>query len=66
MDADTVEGTMRLLSRFNSLTAEERSAMREKALECYQRRYALNNAAQAIYQVLGLNHAKAAQSPVLL
>jgi glycosyltransferase involved in cell wall biosynthesis len=66
MDADTVEGTMRLLSRFNRLTAEERSAMREKALECYQRRYALNNAAQAIYQVLGLNHAKAAQSPVLL
>jgi glycosyltransferase involved in cell wall biosynthesis len=66
MDADTVEGTMRLLSRFNRLTAEERSAMREKALECYQRRYALNNAAQAIYQVLGLNHAKAPQSPVLL
>jgi hypothetical protein len=28
--------------------------MRKSALECYQRRYALRNAAQEVYKALGL------------
>jgi glycosyltransferase involved in cell wall biosynthesis len=54
MEADTVEGTTRLLSAFQELTVEQRTAMREQALDCYRRRYALGNAAQEVYKVLGL------------
>ena len=54
VETDTVEGTTRLLQRFRALTAPERSAMRANALQCYLRRYALGNAAQELYQALGL------------
>jgi glycosyltransferase involved in cell wall biosynthesis len=54
MEADTLEGTMRLLSAFQQLTQEQRTAMREQALDCYRRRYALGNAAQEVYKALGL------------
>jgi glycosyltransferase involved in cell wall biosynthesis len=54
MDTDTVEGTERLLRAFESLSEEGRTAMRKRALECYHRRYSLGNAAQAVYQALGL------------
>jgi len=54
MEPDTLEGTIQLIERFQALTEEERSAMRANALNCYQRRYALGNAAQEVYRALGL------------
>jgi glycosyltransferase involved in cell wall biosynthesis len=54
MEPDTLEGTVRLIERFQALTTEEKSAMRERALACYQRRYALGNAAQEVYRALGI------------
>jgi glycosyltransferase involved in cell wall biosynthesis len=54
VETDTVEGTTRLLQRFRALTTQERSTMRANALQCYLRRYALGNAAQELYQALGL------------
>jgi glycosyltransferase involved in cell wall biosynthesis len=54
METDTVEGTVRLLTAFQKLTQDQVTAMRARALECYQRRYALKNAAQGVYKALGL------------
>jgi hypothetical protein len=54
IDTDTLEGTMRLLDSFEELSREERAAMRERAIACYRRRYALNNAAQEVYKALGV------------
>lgn len=54
MEADSVEGTVRLLTRFLELNPEELRTMRARALDCYQRRYALNNAAQEVYKALGI------------
>jgi glycosyltransferase involved in cell wall biosynthesis len=54
MEMDTLEGTIRLLSAFQELKQEQRTAMRERALDCYRRRYALGNAAQEVYKALGL------------
>ncbi len=54
MEADSVEGTVRMLTAFQKLDAGQLRAMRAHALECYQRRYALNNAAQAVYEALGI------------
>ena len=41
MEADTLAGTENLISRFLSLTPDERTQMSARALECYRRRYAL-------------------------
>jgi glycosyltransferase involved in cell wall biosynthesis len=54
METDTLEGTVRLLEAFQGLTQPQRTAMRERALQCYQRRYALKNAAEEVYKALGL------------
>jgi len=54
MDTDTLEGTVRLLQMFQELAPDRIAAMRERALECYRRRYALGNAAQEVYKALGL------------
>jgi glycosyltransferase involved in cell wall biosynthesis len=54
MEPDTAEGTERLIERFQSLTGPERATMRARALDCYRRRYALANAAEAVYEALGL------------
>jgi glycosyltransferase involved in cell wall biosynthesis len=54
MEADTLEGTTRLIERFQRLSADEKTVMQKQALACYQRRYALNNAAQEVYRALGL------------
>jgi glycosyltransferase involved in cell wall biosynthesis len=54
VELDDLEGTIRLIERFQSLTPEQRAAMQANALECYQRRYALGNAAQEVYKALGL------------
>jgi glycosyltransferase involved in cell wall biosynthesis len=54
MEPDTLAGTIRLIERFQALTPAERTGMRAAALQSYAARYALNNAAQAVYQALGL------------
>jgi glycosyltransferase involved in cell wall biosynthesis len=54
MEPDTLQGTINLLNRFQGLRAEDLAAMRQRALDCYQNRYALKSAAQAVYQALGL------------
>jgi len=55
METDTLEGTVRLLQRFDALTGEQRAQMRESALACYRKRYALGSAAQELYKALGLS-----------
>ena len=54
MESDTLEGTIRLIERFNAMSPEERAVMRADGIACYQRRYALTNSAQAVYQALGI------------
>jgi glycosyltransferase involved in cell wall biosynthesis len=54
MESDTLEGTVHLIERFQALSKEERRIMRINALTCYQRRYALGNAAHEVYRALGL------------
>jgi glycosyltransferase involved in cell wall biosynthesis len=54
METDTLEGTVRLLEGFQRLTRDQRAAMRARALNCYQRRYALKSAVQEVYKALGL------------
>jgi glycosyltransferase involved in cell wall biosynthesis len=54
VEDDTVDGTVRLIERFCASSPEERTAMRLSARACYERRYSLANAAQAVYAALGL------------
>lgn len=55
METDSLDGTVRLLDRFHALSSAQRTTMREAALDCYRRRYALGNAAQEVYRALGLS-----------
>ena len=52
VEPDTVEGTAALIERFVSLSDQDRALMRRRARACYQRRYSLNDAAQAVYRAL--------------
>jgi glycosyltransferase involved in cell wall biosynthesis len=54
METDTLDGTIQLIEKFQSLSPEQLSTMRQRALDCYQSRYALGNAAQEVYKALGL------------
>jgi glycosyltransferase involved in cell wall biosynthesis len=54
METDTLEGTVRLIERFNAMSPAEREAMKQRGVECYQRRYALTNSAHAVYKALGI------------
>jgi glycosyltransferase involved in cell wall biosynthesis len=54
VESDDLEGTVRLLERFQVLSPEQLATMRNRATQCYQSRYALNNAAQEVYKALGL------------
>jgi glycosyltransferase involved in cell wall biosynthesis len=54
METDTLEGTIRLIERFNAMSEEERIVMRERGIACYQQRYALASSAQAVYKALGI------------
>jgi glycosyltransferase involved in cell wall biosynthesis len=53
VEADTAEGTRRLIERFLMMNRDERAAMRQRGLACYQKRYALANAAQEVYKAMG-------------
>lgn len=54
METDSIEGTIRLIASFQRASSEELKIMRKRALDCYQKRYALNDAAEALYSALGL------------
>ncbi len=54
VDTDTVEGTSRLIERFQRMTSSEREAMQAAARACYVRRYSLIDAPLVIYRALGL------------
>ena len=54
IEPDTLDGTARLIERFNAMPEAARDTMRAAGLDCYQRRYALRNAAPAVYKALGL------------
>lgn len=54
VESDTLHGTEALLNRFFALPEGGRALMRSRAKECFQRRYSLQDAAQAVYQALGL------------
>lgn len=54
VEPDTADGTARLIEQFLALPEPERAAMRLRARACYEKRYALRNAAQEVYKALGL------------
>lgn len=54
MESDTVDGTARLIARFQAMSVEERNRMRADAVASYQRRYSLDDAPQTIYRAMGL------------
>ena len=54
VEADTLEGTVKLIEDFQRFLPSERARMQQLAHDCYHRRYALNSAAQAVYKALGL------------
>lgn len=56
MEPDTLEGTARLIAGFQCASPEELKIRRRRALDCYQSRYALNDAAETLYSALGLSH----------
>ena len=54
METDTVEGTARLIARFQAMSEDERGEMRRVAKACYQRRYSLADSPHAVNRALGL------------
>lgn len=48
MEADSADGTLRLLQRWIATSAEERSQMSERAIECFRRRYDMGQTAKTI------------------
>lgn len=63
MEPDTLPGTENLIRRFLALTPDELARMRTRTTECYQSRYALDGAAQTLYQALGLAPIATRKSP---
>jgi glycosyltransferase involved in cell wall biosynthesis len=51
LEADTAEGTQRLLERWIAMPAAERDAMGARALACFQRRYDMRAGAKAIVEI---------------
>jgi glycosyltransferase involved in cell wall biosynthesis len=51
VEADTAEGTVRLLERWMALTEAERSAMGANASDCFERRYDMRENAKAILRI---------------
>jgi glycosyltransferase involved in cell wall biosynthesis len=63
MEPDTLQGTENLIRRFLALTPDELTRMRARTTECYRSRYALDGAAQTLYQALGLAPTVARKTP---
>lgn len=51
MELDTQNGTVNLLRRWIALSAEERTAMSRRAIECFHRRYDMRENAKAIIRL---------------
>ena len=51
MELDTLEGTINLLRRWIALPPEEKAAMSERAKDCYERRYDMQENAKAILRI---------------
>ena len=51
VDSDTREGTLRLIESWLRMSAAGRSAMRGRALECFERRYDMRHGAQAVVRL---------------
>ena len=62
VDSDTPEGTVRLIEQFLALSEADRQAMQRKARTCYEKRYALKNAAEEVYSALGIGHSNSRSS----
>ena len=58
METDTPEGTSRLLERWIGMTAEQRSVMGERALDCFHRRYNMQENAGKIMRIFDLAGSK--------
>ncbi|HUH63563.1 MAG TPA: glycosyltransferase [Terracidiphilus sp.] len=54
VEADTLEGTERLIERFLAMSQAERGEMRRRGTDAYRRRYSLSNAAAGLYRAMGL------------
>jgi glycosyltransferase involved in cell wall biosynthesis len=48
MEPDTAEGTLRLIERWIDISAESRSQMSERAIDCFRRRYDMGATAKTI------------------
>jgi glycosyltransferase involved in cell wall biosynthesis len=53
MEADTADGTERLLERWIALRDEEREAMAARALDCFQARYDMRENAKTVAGLFG-------------
>jgi glycosyltransferase involved in cell wall biosynthesis len=51
MEPDTAEGTLRLLERWLATPPETRTAMGERAVECFRRRYDMRENAKTIMRL---------------
>ncbi len=54
VEADTPEGTRRLIERFVAMSPTRRDEIRRQGVNAYRRRYALSNAVLEVYRALGL------------
>ena len=52
VENDDLPGTVRLIEKWIALPAQQREAMREKALRCFQSRFEVARAAESIVQVV--------------
>ena len=62
-EADTLEGTMALLRAWMEKTPEERSAMRERAQACFERRFEIGRTTQRLCEALGEQRRESTAAP---
>jgi len=51
MEADTPEGTSRLIARWLGMSADERAEMGKRAAGCFERRYDMREGAKAVVEL---------------
>jgi glycosyltransferase involved in cell wall biosynthesis len=54
MEADTLDGTSKLIRRYLAMSQSARDEMRRRAIICYDRRYGMKNTALEVSAALGL------------
>lgn len=55
VEDDTLEGTERLLSKWTSLSPDERRAMRTKARQCFEENFEITKAAESLLDAIAAN-----------